>query len=48
MEGGHAWFETNILTLEESLRNAPGQVEAAPGAPETAEIAEPERQRVTA
>ncbi len=54
MEGGHAWLETNILTLEESLRHAPGQSETpdetSAEAPREAAETEPERepQRVTA
>ena len=45
MEGGHAWFETGVLTLEESLRHGPRDaVEVS----EPVEVARPEAEKVTA
>ncbi len=42
LEGGHAWFETGILTLEEAMWKGPRQPEAVPA------VAEEERERATA
>ncbi|MFQ5350859.1 MAG: acyl-CoA dehydrogenase family protein, partial [Thermoanaerobaculia bacterium] len=47
MEGGHAWFESNVLALEEAIWKGPRETESTPTAPEPAEIDEPERERVT-
>jgi len=42
MEGGHAWFESGILTLEEAIWKGPRETEAVPAEPpQSAEIGEP-------
>jgi hypothetical protein len=46
MGGGHAWFETGIVALEEALSRYPQGAPAEP-AREAAEIGEPEPEKVT-